>query len=237
VLAGTDAVTLFCERAGEAKIGFQLEPGNASLVAAICARLEGIPLALELAAARVRTLPLAEIAARLDHSLDLLSKGPRGAAQRQNSLRGAISWSHELLGGTERVLFRRLAVFVGGFNLEAAEHICAGNGLEAADVVDLLESLVDKSLVALGAERAGKERYRMLETIRAFGTERLEEAGEADLLRTRHAGFFGDLALVSAESGNPPSSLDRLEEDHPNLLAESPAKSERRPPARGLLGR
>ena len=219
VLATTDAVALFCERAAEATVGFTLSAGNASAVEAICRLLEGIPLALELAAARVRTLPLPLLIERLGHSLDLLSKGVRGAADRQASLRGTIAWSHDLLSDTERSLFRRLSVFAGGFTLEAAEGVGAGDALEGVEVLDTLDSLVDKSLVALGEERAGEGRYRLLETIRTYAAERVEEAGEQTVLAERHATYFAQLAHDCAGQGESVKALDRLEADHPNLLA------------------
>jgi predicted ATPase/class 3 adenylate cyclase len=218
-LAGADAVALFCERAADARAGFALTPDNRAAVTKICVRLEGIPLAIELAAARVRTLPLAQMAERLDHSLDLLSKGARGADDRQASLRGAISWSHALLNQPEQVLFRRLAVFAGGFTLEAAEDVCAGEGLAAGDVLDRLDGLVDKSLVSLTEQRAGEGRYRLLETIRAYAAERLADAGEGFELAERHAAFYAYVGRDYAKEGDTITALERLEADHPNLLA------------------
>jgi predicted ATPase/DNA-binding SARP family transcriptional activator/class 3 adenylate cyclase len=219
VLASSDAVRLFYERAADARVGFALSSENAPAVTAICSRLEGIPLAIELAAARVRTLTLVQIAKRLEESFDLLSKGSRGAGTRQASVQATISWSHDLLSATEQILFRRLSVFVGGFTLEASEGICSGDGLEASEVIDALDGLIDKSLVALGEERAGQGRYRMLETIRAYAAERLGAAGEVPSLGYRHASFYAQLARECAEMGDTASSLDRLEADHPNLLA------------------
>jgi predicted ATPase/DNA-binding SARP family transcriptional activator/Tfp pilus assembly protein PilF len=219
VLAGSDAVRLFYERAADARVGFALNSANAAAVTAICARLEGIPLAIELAAARVRTLTVGQIAERLERSFDLLSKGSRGVESRQTSLQAAISWSHELLNTTEQILFRRLSVFAGGFTLEASEGICACGGLDASDVIEALDGLIDKSLVALGEERAAQGRYRMLETIRAYAADRLRTAGEVQLLADQHAAFYALLARDCAEAGNTASSLDRLEADHPNLLA------------------
>ena len=163
-LARTDAIALFCERAAEARFGFALDAASADAVTAICARVDGIPLAIELAASRVRTLSVAEIARRLEESFDLLSKGARGAGDRQSSLRSAISWSHHLLDPIERMLFRRLGVFVGGFALKAAEDVCANGDLGTAEVIDALAGLVDKSLVAIVDDG---RRYRLLETIRA----------------------------------------------------------------------
>ncbi len=219
-MAQADAIALFCERAGEAKVGFGLDNENAGPVKAICSRLDGVPLAIELAAARVRTLPLEAIADRLNRSLHLLSKGARDAADRQASLRGAVAWSHDLLNDDERVLFRRLSVFAGGFSLEAAESVCAGEMLRPQDVVDTLDGLVDKSLVTLGDRRAGEHRYRLLEIIRAFAAEQLEDAGEESGLAMRHASYYASLADECAREGDSAAgALGRLEVDHPNLLA------------------
>jgi predicted ATPase/class 3 adenylate cyclase/Tfp pilus assembly protein PilF len=219
VLAGADAVALFLERAAEARIGFALGIDNAATVKEICARLEGIPLAIELAAARVRTLPLAQIADRLERSLDLLSKGTRAVEGRQASLRATLAWSHDLLSPAEQRLFRRVAVFSGGFTLDAAEAVAVGEGLDVSEVVDALDGLVDKSLVALGDEQAGQGRYRLLETIRAYAAEHLHAAGEGPLLAGQHAEFYTKLAHDCAHLGDTPGALDRLEAEHPNLLA------------------
>jgi predicted ATPase/DNA-binding SARP family transcriptional activator len=219
VLASTDAVRLFCERAADAKVGFALSLENAPAVTAVCARLEGIPLAIELAAARVRILTVGQIATRLDHTFDLLTKGSRGAQTRQASVQATISWSHDLLSATEQILFRRLSVFAGDFTLEASEGVCAEDGLGISDVIDALDGLIDKSLVALVEERAGQARYRMLETIRAYASERLGAAGEVPLQVHRHAAFYAQLARDCAEMEDTASSLDRLAADHPNLLA------------------
>jgi predicted ATPase/DNA-binding SARP family transcriptional activator/Tfp pilus assembly protein PilF len=235
VLAGADAVALFCERAAEARVGFHLNAGNAAAVTAICARLEGIPLALELAAARVRALPVAQIADRLQHSFDLLSKGPRGAGDRQSSLRATIAWSHGLLSESEQTLFRRLAIFAAGFSLDAVERVCA-DGLHPREVLDALDGLVDKSLVVLGEDQARPGRYRLLETIRADAAERLAEAGEEQLLASRHASYYGQLAHDCSLAGDSVSALDRLDDDHPNLLAALEQLASRGPPdAHGQL--
>jgi len=221
-LAGVDAVRLFVTRAADARSGFALTAGNAADIAAICARLDGLPLGIELAASRARSLSPAQINVRLGTALDLLSKGARGAQARQATLRGAIDWSHRLLDNDEQVLFRRLAVFVGGWQLEAAEQVCAGAGLELGDVFDTLDSLVDKSLVAVTEDERGQTRYRLLETIGAYAAERLLEAGEADTVAGRHSNWCASLALAASEF--PQGSLaeagwfNRLEVDHPNLL-------------------
>ncbi|HSQ00552.1 MAG TPA: AAA family ATPase [Candidatus Dormibacteraeota bacterium] len=189
--AASEAVRLFVERAAAADAGFALTPDIAPTVADICRRLDGIPLAIELAAARVRHLSPAEIARRLDDRFRLLTGGPRGARQRQQTLAAALDWSYQLLAERERILLRRCAVFVDGFSLAAAEGVCAGDGLAADDVVDALGALVDKSLVSLHAE---EHRYRLLETIRLYAADRLVEAGEADAVRARHLAWFAEVA-------------------------------------------
>jgi predicted ATPase/class 3 adenylate cyclase len=185
--AGVESVRLFCERATSADAGFVLDAGNLETVSDICRRLDGMPLAIELVASRTRHLPIAEIAHRLDDRFRFLTDGPRGATRRQQTLQSTIDWSHDLLREPERTLLRRCAVFVDGFTLDAAEGVCAGNGLARTDVVDVLGALVDKSLVALhGAER----RYRLLETIRHYALDRLAEAHEAEPVRDRHCEWF-----------------------------------------------
>jgi predicted ATPase/class 3 adenylate cyclase len=183
----SEAVRLFVERASAVDAAFALTPAVAPAVAEICRRLDGIPLAIELAAARVRHLPPAEIVRRLDDRFRLLTGGPRGGTQRQQTLAATLAWSFDLLAERERTLLRRAAVFVDGFSLAAAEGVCAGDGLERHDVVDVLGALVDKSLVSL---HAADDRYRLLETIRLYALERLVEAGEAEALRTRHLEWF-----------------------------------------------
>jgi predicted ATPase len=203
-----EAVRLFVERATAVDAGFALTPAVAPVVVEICRRLDGIPLAIELAAARVRHLSPDEIARRLDDRFRLLTGGPRGARQRQQTLAAALDWSHQLLAERERTLLRRCAVFVDGFSLAAAEGVCAGDGLERDDVVDVLGALVDKSLVAL---HAAEHRYRLLETIRLYAEERLIEAGEADAIRTRQVSWFekeydtsqlDTTAVSAADAGN-----------------------------------
>ena len=213
LLASADAVRLFCERAADAAVGFALSGDNAASIASICNRLEGMPLALELAAARVRSLPLAELARRLDASLDLLSKGERATDERHTSLRDTIAWSHELLGEAEQIAFRRLGVFAGGWTLGAAERVCAGDGIDERHVLDLLDGLVDKSLVVFADGR-----YRFLETIRAFALECLDESGERGAVAERHAVWFAELAHDHAEPDDI-AGMDLLEADHPNVLA------------------
>lgn len=181
------AVRLFADRAADVVPGFAVDDDNVAAVLRICRTLDGLPLAIELAAARLRALPVAELAARLDDRFRLLNRGSRVAAPRHQTLRAVVRWSWELLDDAECRLARRLTVFAGGGTLDAIERVCGP--LAGADVLDVLTALVDKSLVeAVGG------RYRMLETIRAFGAERLVEAGEVEPLRRAHAAYFLDLA-------------------------------------------
>ncbi len=155
----------------------------------LCSRLEGIPLAIELAAARVRALSVDQINAKLDHRFRLLTGGSRTALPRQQTLRALIDWSYDLLTGQERTLLCRLSVFAGGWTLDAAEAVCAGESIEAWEVLDLLTGLVDKSLV-VSETGEDSERYRLLETIRQYGAERLSESGGEAVLHERHAAWF-----------------------------------------------
>ena len=198
VAAASEAIQLFVERTQAVRPSFELRDDNVAAIAHICRRLDGLPLAIELAAARARVLDPQQIAARLDDVFGLLSTGSRTAAPRQRTLRGTIEWSHALLTEPERILFRRLAVFTGGFTLDAAEAVAAFGAIAAAEVLDLLSGLADKSLISLETE-AVEARYRMLETMRQFAHERLEEAGEAAELGRRHAQFF----LARAEAADP----------------------------------
>ena len=188
------ATRLFVQRAAAASPGFRLTPENAAAVAQVCHQLDGIPLALELAAARVKAMRVELVAERLHDRFALLTQGSRTALPRHQTLRSLIAWSHELLPEPEQRLLRRLSVFAGGWTLDGAEGICSdGEQLAAEDVLDLLTHLVEKSLVALD-EQSTEPRYRMLETIRQYGFEKLTTAGEADALRTRHLAYFGDFA-------------------------------------------
>jgi predicted ATPase/DNA-binding CsgD family transcriptional regulator len=177
-----EAIRLFAERAAASRPGFILGPGNAADVAAICRALDGMPLAIELAAARVRVLSPEQISARMGDRLELLTTGDRSAPARQQTLRAAIEWSYELLSAPERILFRRLSV-LAGWSLEMAEQVCADDDIPAPDVLDLLTALVDKSLVALDPTVMGEARYRMLDTIREYAAARLDQAGESDRFR------------------------------------------------------
>lgn len=188
-----EAVRLFVERAQEVRPGFALTAEVAPAVAEICRRLDGNPLAIELAAARVPVLSPRQIAARLGNRFRFLAAGSRTALPRHRSLRAALDWSHDLLSGEERALLRRLSVFSDGWTLESAEEVCAGDDIGADDVFDLLAALARKSLVV--AETALPEaRYRLLDTIHAYARDRLAEAGEADAVRARHLGWFLSLA-------------------------------------------
>ena len=188
-IAPFEAVQLFTDRALLARQDFQVTNQNASTLVAMCCRLDGIPLALELAAARVRSLSMEEINRRLDQRFRLLTGGSRTALPRQQTLRSLIDWSYDLLTDAERALFRRLAVFAGGWTLEAAENVCAGEDIDEAAVFDLLTSLVDKSL-AVADERDGATRCRMLETVRQYARDRLLESGDGGRWRDRHLEHF-----------------------------------------------
>ncbi|WP_157246427.1 BTAD domain-containing putative transcriptional regulator [Nonomuraea typhae] len=210
------AVRLFAARAAASAPGFTLDEGNAAAVAAICRRLDGIPLALELAATRVRALGVQGLADRLDDRFRLLATGRRDAPARQRTLRAMIDWSWELLGEPERVVLRRLAVHADGCTLEAAEAVCAGGEVAAADVLDLLSRLVDRSLVVT----AGGTRYRLLESVAAYCLERLREAGESGPVRRRRDEHYADLAERAEpylRGGDQRRWLSRLDEEAANL--------------------
>lgn len=192
-LADLDSVRLFAERAQAVSPAFALTADNAAAVAEICRRLDGLPLAIELAAARVKVLPVPTLRDRLEQRLPLLVGERRDSPERQQTMRNAIAWSYALLPPDEQTLFRRLGVFVGGFTLEAAEAIGAVGGAEV-DALRILSSLVDKSLVRLDAAALGGPRYLMLETIREFALEHLQNTDEHDTIRAAHAAWFSHLA-------------------------------------------
>jgi predicted ATPase/DNA-binding SARP family transcriptional activator len=220
-LEGYESVRLFVERARHRNPAFSLTSENAHGVARICGRLEGIPLAIELAAARVG-LSVEQIAARLDDSLKLLTTGSRTASPRQRTLKGTLDWSYALLSELERRLFGQLSVFAGGWALEAAEVVGAEGDTEQGDVLDWLSRLVEKSLVVAEATGGGGVRYRMLEPIRQYAQEKLEENREAEEVRRRHAGFFLALAEEAESRLRGPEDmqwLERLETEHDNLRA------------------
>ena len=216
-----EAPCLFVDRALAAASTFTVTNENAPAVAQICHRLDGIPLAIELAAARVKVLSVEQITKLLDDRFRLLTGGSRSALPRQQTLRAAIDWSHNLLSESERTLFRRLSAFVGGWTLEAAEAICSDEGIEEYKVLDLLTGLVDKSMVAV-EEQTGEARYRLLETVRQYARDKLLESEEGEGLRARHLDWFLDLAeRAEPELRGPDRAewLDRLEVEHDNLKA------------------
>ena len=196
-----EALELFTDRARHARPGFAISDDNAATVGEICARLDGVPLAIELAAARVRALSPAEILDSLHDRFRLLTGGARTAVRRQQTLRASVDWSHALLTEPEQVLFRRLAVFLGGFDLDAAQTVAGGGDVQRYQVLDQLTLLVDKSLVVTD-ESGGRTRYRLLETVRQYALEKLGESGEADAVRTRHRDHYTALAaLLDAPAG------------------------------------
>ena len=221
-LALEESVRLFAERAHAAVPEFALTEENREAVAEICARLEGLPLAIELAAPRVRTLTPVALLRRLDQRLALLTGGAQDLDERQRTLRGTIEWSYDLLVANEKTLFERLGVFVRGSRLEAAEAVCNPDGTFDGTLLDGLDSLVEKSLLRQRADSDGEPRFWMLETIREFALEKLESAGEADAVHRRHADWFAELAeALDAESrtGDQAASIARLGDDHSNLRA------------------
>jgi predicted ATPase/class 3 adenylate cyclase len=218
-IAQFEAVQLFADRALLARADFQLTKQNAATVASICYRLDGIPLAIELAATRVRSLSVEEIDGKLDQRFRLLTGGSRTALPRQQTLRSLIDWSYDLLQDPEKLLLQRLSVFAGGWTLEAAEHVCAGEGMESSEVLDLLTSVADKSLV-ITEQNDERYRYRLLETVRQYARERLMEAGAGEALRGRHRDYFRALSeeaepkLMGAQQA---AWLQRLVDEHDNL--------------------
>jgi predicted ATPase/class 3 adenylate cyclase len=217
-----EAVGLFVERARAASPTFTVAGRDVQAVAEICARLDGLPLAIELAAARVTMLSVSEIAARLDDSFHLLTGGSRTALPRQQTLKATLDWSHQLLAPAEQALFRGLAVFAGKFTLRAVEQVACGDGLEVAQALDLLTGLVDQSLVVVTGEAAGETRYRLLEPIRQYAWTQLEASGEADEVQEQHAQCFllaAEVAEPHLEAGDQAMWLERLDQDHDNLRA------------------
>jgi predicted ATPase/DNA-binding CsgD family transcriptional regulator len=196
-----EAIELFTERARHARPGFTSTDDNAATVAEICRRLDGLPLAIELAAARVRALSLTEILDSLHDRFRLLTGGSRTAVRRQQTLRASVDWSHALLTEPERVLFRRLAVFMGGFDLDAAQAVGGSGAVERYQVLDQLSLLVDKSLVVADDSR-DRTQYRLLETVRQYAQEKLGESGEADAIRSQHRDHYTSMAAeVDAPAG------------------------------------
>jgi predicted ATPase/Tfp pilus assembly protein PilF len=221
-LEQVEAVRLFVTRARERQADFTLTARNAAAVAAVCARLDGLPLAIELAAGRVGSLPLEAIAAQLEQSIRLLRGGPRAMPARQQTMQAALDWSWDLLDGAERMLLGRLSVFARGWVLETAGLVCGEEDQDGWEVAELLAALVDKSLVVLGGNAEMQGRYRLLEPVRQYAAARLVEAGEEGCIHERHL----DWCLALAEQGavqlwgpSQDSWLERLEGEHDNIRA------------------
>ena len=213
-----ESTRLFVERAVAANARFHVTDANAGPIADICRRLDGIPLAIELAAARVRAVPVETIDARLSDRFRLLSGGDQTALPRQQTLRALIDWSHDLLTEPEKILLRRLSVFAGGWTLESAEAVCAGGELAEADVLDLLTQLVDRSLVAMDADGS---RYRLLESVRAYAREKLDASGEGASLRSRHLESvvrFAETTRPLLNGPDQPRALARFDAERENLV-------------------
>ncbi|MEO6847390.1 MAG: adenylate/guanylate cyclase domain-containing protein [Chthoniobacterales bacterium] len=231
-LSQYDAVKLFIARAVTVNPGFQVTNANAPAVAEICMRLDGIPLAIELAAARIRLLSPEQIADRLGDQFRLLRGGNRGGLPHQQTLQALIDWSYDLLSETERILFRRLGVFVVGRNLEAVEVICVGGGVDELDVLDLLQQLVDKSLVNVEYDAGQNPRYTLTESVWQYARQKLDASGEGDVIRNRHLDYFLELSEKYApllEGPNQKEYLDRVTYDRFNFrfAGEWSLKSER----------
>lgn len=219
VMGRSEAVQLFVERARKQQANFALTPARAPAIAQLCIRLDGIPLALELAAARIRSLSVEQINARLDDRFGLLNSGMRTALPRQQTLRASLDWSYDLLLPTEKALLCRASVFAGGWTVEAAEQVCVGEGIDEDAVLGLIMSLANKSLVST-EDGNGATRYRLLETVRQYARDRLQESGEETRWRDRHLGF----CLVMAETAESSLGIaqqqawfERLEPEHDNV--------------------
>ena len=231
----SDAVALFADRARANGVALAVDEQAGPVVVSVCRRLDGMPLAIELAAARLRSMSLSELHGRLDQRFRLLTGGSRTALERQQTLRATVEWSYSLLTGAERVLLARLSVFAGGFDLAAAEAVCGSGGGDVLDVADLLGSLVDKSLVV--AEPAGTGlRYRLLETIRLFAAERLAEAGGGEAAAAHCAHFLAVAEQAAAYLTGPEQGkwLAQLDADQANLRRA--AQCAGRPPGRDRTG-
>lgn len=248
-----EAVKLLQERAAAIRPDFRVTDANRAEATRLCAELDGLPLAIELASSRLRTLTVQQVVERLEDRFELLTGGCSTTLLRQRTLRGMIEWSYELCTPAEQLLWKRLSVFASGFSLDAAEHVCAGDGIAAHEVLDLLDRLVSQSVV-LTCEREGLPRYRLLETIRKYGQARLAESGEAEGLLRRHrdfflalaertaSGWFGPgqeeaLALMRAEHGNFRVALEFGAEAQPAAMEAAPAgpgNPEPDPPERGV---
>ena len=218
-LLRSDAVALFVERASAVQQGFAVDAGNAAAILSVCTHVDGIPLALELAAVRLRSLGLDALDRGLTARLGALGTGDRSASPRQQTLEGAIDWSYQLLSEDERLLWARLSVFAGGFELDAAQAVCAGDGLEADVIRELVGSLTEKSVLKRRQGHSA-DRFRLLEPLRQFGRERLREAGAEQPLRARHRDWIADLAAaVGAQDGRQVELLRRVQAERANLWA------------------
>jgi predicted ATPase/DNA-binding CsgD family transcriptional regulator len=219
-LSRYEAVALFIERARAAKPGFELDGANAAAVAELCVRVDGLPLAIKLAAARIKLLPPQAMLEQLHRRLEVLVGGSRDVPGRHKTLRGTLEWSHELLSESEQRLFRRLGVFVGGCSLEAARAVCGTPERSEGKLLEGLEALIDKSLLRGEEGSGGEPRFSMLETIREYAAERLAASGEEEPVRARHAAFFAALGERAELGFHGPEELTwrrRLETDHGNL--------------------
>ncbi len=219
-IAAAPAVRLLLDRAGAVRSDLAADAVTLATMARICRALDGMPLAIELAAARLRTMSLEQLANRLDDRFRLLTGGSRTALPRHRTLRAVVDWSWELLSDAERIVLRRLSVFAGGASLEAAERVCAGEEVDSVEVLELLTALTEKSLVA--TEGAGAPRYRMLGTIKEYAEQRLAEAGETELTRHAHLAYFTELAEIADPILRRAEQLDWLavmEAEHDNVAA------------------
>ena len=215
----SDAVALFVERAGAVQPGFAVDATNAAAILSVCTHVDGIPLALELAAVRLTSLGLDALDRGLGARLGALGTGDRSLSLRQQTLEGAIDWSYQLLSEHERLLWARLSVFAGGFELDAAQAVCAGDGLDAEEIPELVGSLVEKSVLKRRQGEAA-DRFRLLEPLRQFGWERLGEAGEETILRTHHRDWIIELATVAgANDARQVEAFERIRVERANLWA------------------
>ena len=219
-LIASEAMQLFVERASAVDPAFTATLHNANVIARVCRRLDGIPLAIELAASRIAVLSPEQIEARLQDRFHLLTGGARRAVARQRTLEATVDWSYHLLSDPERRLLNRLSVFPATWSLEAAEHVCGGDGISKHDVLDLLSQLVGKSVVVVDSEFAGARRYRLLETVRQYARERLVQSGAADRLNERHFEYFfgefrGALSILRHHDQLP--CLRRLQMEQENV--------------------
>ncbi len=215
-----EAPQLFVDRARSSNAGFVLGPANEQVVREICRRLDGIPLAIELAAAWASVMSPSELLPLLDRRFEVLKRGSRSASERQRTLRSAIDWSHELLPPDERKLFRRLCVFAGSFTIQAAERVCSDGTLPPESILENLANLCGASMVVAGAPVAGMTRYRILESIRVYGLESLADAGEQEAFQGRHLGYFtsvAEAAFLERMHGGPRSAIEMLEPDRDNV--------------------